>query len=349
MKKIIFIFILISVIFYGCNQKIIEKGKKISIDIDHCSCIDISNDEFNIQQLSNDKKSNLLGKIKGVSFYEDNIITEASNGIFKYNTKKENTLINFSSKGRANSEYISIWSHWINKDRLYIYDMNGKKVLTHDINGIYINSYSINSNADASPFQLLIPYKNNYIGKRVYDGIDKTDELAYYDSNFNFIKSIPSFKIKSGIKFHYPFAKYNELILYNRYFENIIYQVDENGVKERYYVDFNKHAIPNIHSFVDEYEIIDFLRKKTNSKYASLISNLYESDGFFTFNFISNAKRYIAIHMKETGNTTTICFKGNENIEDIYCNKDKIFVFFTSNNLNYVGIIPITEILRIQI
>lgn len=338
--------IAITFIVIGCGKEKKLNDYTICVDVKESKNVKIQSGEFDILRLNDGAEPVLLGNIKDVSFSGGDIIIEASDGLFRHAGDSGKRVATFARKGRSRNEYVSIWSHWVDSCMLHIYDMNGKKILSYNMDGENISNRQISSDAISSPFQLIVPYENGFIGKRVYDGIGEAEELALYNSEYEFIKSIPAFKIKSGIKLHNPFTHFDNIILYNRYFDNIIYEVSEKGVSERYVIDFMEFNIPNLHSYADEYEVIDYLRKGSNNSHASLISNIYESQTYLSFNFLFDGSRYLAIFDKRIGAVESFNFEVDGlSIENILCNQDKIYIFYTNEHYNYMGVTSMSNLL----
>lgn len=340
----LYILTAVALLAYGCNQEAADGATTIVLNVNESRYIDLLSGGVDLFSLDREEVG-LLGSIKNISFSGDNIVVEASNGMFLHDGHNGDMITTFSGRGRSRNEYVDIWSHWVDLEELYIYDMNGKKVLTYGMDGESVATHSINSNASSAPFQLVVPYSNGYIGKRVFDGIGEAEELALYDAEFNFVRSIPAFKIRSGIKFHTPFARYGDVVLYNRYFDNMIYEVNEMGVEERYIVDFSEYSVPNIDSFADEYDILNYIQRKSDDECATLISNIYESDNYLSFNFLFDAERHLALYDKLTSAVDSFYFGGEDiSVENISCNRDRVYIFFNDEHCNYVGVIPISDL-----
>ncbi len=345
MKRLIQL-IIISFFAVACSAEKQVADGTISVDVEAAKGIDVRGGELAVLTLSSDYDSGLLGLIMAVSFSGDDIIVEALNGLYKYDGRNGKRLTTFAGKGRARSEYTSIWSHWVDSNMVYIYDLNSKKVLCYDVSGESVSSLQVSMDAASSPFQMVVPYADGYIGKRMYDGLGQAEELAIYDAEFCFVKYIPSFKIRSGIKFHDPFARFGDIVLYNRYFDNIIYEVSEDGVSPRYTVDFQEYAL-NTQAMGDEYDITDYMRKHTDGAYASLISNIYESKAYLAFSYLFDGAKYVAIYNKAKGGAQSFYFEGDDiDVAKISCNNDKIYILFSDSDNDYIGVAPISGLER---
>lgn len=99
-------------------------------------------------------------------------------------------------------------------------------------------------------------------------------------------------------------------------------------------------------SFADEYDVMDYLRQHSDDAYASIISNMYESKGYFAFNYLFDGGRYLAVYDKRTGAVGSFNFDGEEmSVENISCNRDKAYIFFADGDFNYVGVASLLGLL----
>lgn len=342
-KILIFAFI-----FVNCNAKI--DTECISVNLTENITIKTNEISKNILRLKDSNCNVILNSIKRLSFIDNYYVICAKNQLIRFDATSGNLINIYSCQGRAKNEYIGIWDFWLKSNEVYIYDMNGKKVLKFNFEGDYISTIEVTGKSDDKPFQTLINKgSNEYIGKRVF-GIGEIPELSLYNDKFEYIKDIDgTINLKSGLYLNYPLShNHKGEIIYFRNFYNDIYVIDgENNMTSKYIVSFNKNNIPKENEFKDEYEIIDFLND-SNFKYASLMSNVYESEIYVTFRFIFDKNKYIAIYDKNMKRCKTYNFETYDDyiIDDIYVNQDRIIAIMSNQNETSIINIGINEIIR---
>jgi hypothetical protein len=309
MKKITIIILLCSIIL-SCNQQKKESDDKtIIVNVKQTQEIDVKNLEpTKTIKLDNASIDALVGEVNRFFKFDNYMLIHDRNKL-KIFDNDGNYLGNISNEGRADNEYISLWETWNDSDTIYIYDMNGKILKYHDT--VFINSYKI-TNEGTTAFQTLIPFKyGGYIGKQVYRG-EASNELALFNSNYKFIKSIGDLKMVSGIRLGYPLYAYNNEILYWRELEYNIYSIDINcNIQVKYKIDFGNYAFPLSENFKDEYDKLDFVKKNQN-KVAGYIHALVENDDYLMFNYGYDSKVHLCIYDKQNKKTYSFTFKDGE-------------------------------------
>jgi hypothetical protein len=190
MKKILSVAILFTTIISCSTQKKETDGKIIIVDVEKTKTVDIRNIKIEkVVKLDNYPTDALIGEFN--RFYEFGscfFIQDNPSKKLKKFDKEGKYLGYISNLGRADNEYIGISETWLSGDTVFIYDINGAKILTY-LDTVFVRSQRINNTAEES-FQALIPRKNGgYIGKQMYRG-EPCNELAVFDCNYNFIKTI---------------------------------------------------------------------------------------------------------------------------------------------------------------
>lgn len=96
--------------------------------------------------------------------------------------------------------------------------------------------------------------------------------------------------LRSGIFFGSQFASYSsKSVLYNRSFDNRIYEVTRDTAVVRYVVDYGDRTI-DIDKFKDEYEILNKINEKKHP-YCTLIDCMEYDDGILSFSYAYTGDR----------------------------------------------------------
>lgn len=264
------------------------KGKKVFSDAininlykDSLICVNLSEYKYSILN-----SPQVIGAIDRVCFSDNSdVLLKTGKLLFLY-SQEGKYITSISRLGRASNEYLSILDFGFKGDFVYLYDMNGKKMMFFDKNGKHLYNYLLPEGIEVKPFQLIIPIGNHYIGKRMYCGFPSFPELSLYDSNFKYIKTIngSNMHLCSGIYLSSQFASYSdESVLYNRLFDTKIYEVKCDTAIVRFNVVFDEKTI-DIDAYKDEYEILKEINKK-KCAYSTLIDNIEYDCGKLTFSY----------------------------------------------------------------
>lgn len=239
-----------------------------------------------------------LGAVSDVIVLDSTLIISSNNKLLGFSIYSGHSLCCFSREGRGPEEYLKIWDFGADHNNLYLYDIDGKKILFFRENGEYLESVALPEESSSNPFQSLIParWNNGYVGKRIY-GMPNVPELSFYDSLFRYVEPIGADELRSGIRLWRQFFNgADNDILYNRYFSNDINAISADGVRVKYSVDFGKNNLPR---FTDEYEAIDLLSQESSApKYASIMSQIVETKSSLCFQFVYNAQKYYVLYDK---------------------------------------------------
>ena len=349
MIKYLIVFVIFACII-GCKHP--EKnnaGIIIHIDLKKIHKINVYGDYVEQICLTDNEKPALVDEVKKLLFGRDRYIVQCRNSVLAFDTQNGVQKTTFSGQGRARDEFISLWDTWIEGETICMYDMNGKKILQYNLNGDLLKVISITSKAEDNPFQVLARLgEDYYVGKRVYSGMEDI-ELNLYDKNFEFVKKIGDLKIESGIYLGYPFFVYspNE-VLYYRYLYNDIYAIDDKqNVMVKYYVDFGENNVPLDPNLKNEYDRIDFVNN-SKKKYATLVSNIYESGKYFCFSFIFDGKKCLGIYDKSSGEAASFVFTPSSpaSIVDVYIFDDKALLITQDMDKTCLTTISVDDLLK---
>lgn len=297
----------------------LASSKKINLQLPHVNTLQI--------QLEN------MGLIHQLEV-KDSIALFKTDKVLSVNVNTGKQIAEYSRKGRANNEYLSAWNIGFEDDMVYIYDMNSKKVMYFTCNGELKYNKATPLNTQGKPFQQMISYKDNqYIGQRVY-GVGDIPELSVYDSTFTYIADVGDFILRSSNSFGSRFCKNHKgEVLFNRAFLNDIYEVQDGSATIRYIIDFGEYAIPDLNGFTDEMEIIQFINSGQNMEFATMISNIHDSEDYLCFSFLLRtnglpAEKALCIYNKKNGEAKSYRFEsGDRTVQHIVIDNDIVYVF----------------------
>lgn len=249
------------------------------------------------------KASDILDSISFVPLNEseDALISNVSklmivdNHIFILDRFAKNTLTEFDengnfirhygNRGESGAEYKRAWDFDVDSEGVYIYDMNGKKIMIFTRDGRHIGNQQINNR-----LQGFAKLKDGYLLGLAKDEDDSTCELEVVDSKMNPIRTYLPFKknFKDDRMIDNLFRRIGATIVYNRPLANSVYVIDNNGdITEKIDLKFNDTDIPE--NIRDSYEI--FLKEKGKEKYNySYDSPLYDGNYIICPMFINGQK-----------------------------------------------------------
>ena len=243
----------------------------------------------------------VMGQVSGASVLDGIAIVKAGKVLYGIDWSTGEVKTRYSRQGRASDEYLSLWAAGADSGLVYIYDMNGKKILFYSADGDFLRSCSLMETSSENPFQEAVRLNDSlYVGKRIYRAGDIC-ELSLYDKDFRYVRDIGDFRLRSGIYMGSPFYRVSDNnILYCRYMLNDIYRLTADTLSVAYRIDFTDKSIPRLKRFKDEYEIIDFVNG-VPGKYAGCVSDIYETPEYFCFTFLSDSRQWYAVYDRASG------------------------------------------------
>lgn len=350
MRKYLIVFVILGCII-SCKQSEKSDAKTIiPIDLEKMHKIDLQGEYAKQICLVNNGNSALVDEVKKILFAEGLYIIQCRNKVLAFDVQTGIQKMSFSGQGRAKGEFICLWDTWIEGKTIYLYDMDGKKILQYDFNGNLSGVIFVAAKAGDYPFQALAKMGEScYVGKRIYGSMEHTTELNLYDKNFEFVKEIGDLNIESGIYIDYPFFVYSPSeILYYRYLYNDIYSIDDKqNVIVKYYVDFGENNVPLNPYFKDEYDRIDFVNN-SKKNYASFVSNIYESDKYFCFRFVFDGEKCLGVYDKSNGKTDAFVFISSSGSPhaDVYIFDDKALLVTQDMDKTCLTTINVDDLLK---
>lgn len=311
-----------------------------STHVDNCRVLEVDTDAVTVTDVSDDAytsvrfiSENAIGRIDQVDVYDSLVLIKASGSLFGFNTETGNRIAKYSNKGRAANEYLTVWSAGIDSGRVYLYDINSKKIMYFSVSGELLYQTKVPETSMSAPFQEFVRLdENRYIGKRVF-GAGEIPELALYDKNFRYLKDLGTMTLRSGAHFSNPFYRNeNGSVFYYRYMLNDIYRVDDNTVTEIYRVDFGRRNIPLTKDFKDEMQIIEYVNRSPE-RYATFVNNIYDSQAYFSFVYFMQGERLYAVYDKSADKVFSHSFRNGDSVLSQICTyKDNVYLFWQDMN-----------------
>lgn len=311
-------------LFFSCAEK--ETGMIIYADCSEADVVSLSSCKK--MQLQFNVCDSVIGAISQVVIQDSVLLLKTTGGLFSLNIDTGKQIARYSRLGRAENEYLSLWSVGFINDNVYIYDMNAKKIKLFERDGSFVTNIDVPSSAASSPFQQFVRSGDYYIGKRVFTS-EKISELSVYDNNFNYLMDIGEIALRSGFSLGYPFYKKKDgTILYYRGMLNDIYQISGNKVSKRYTVNFGRQNIPGLKRFKEELEIINYANNAPD-KYATGITNIYESEKYFGCMFLMYAQKCYLLYDVTNNSSVVLKFESDTGvyIEQIIMYGDQLMIF----------------------
>ena len=310
-----FLIVLVLVLFgVSCAQRS-DTAKCIQVDVTK-SCRVAVDVESELRIPLESTSASLIHSIQGMFVYDSLYVVYTDNRLLRFSSDGR-FLGTIGTQGRGGEEYIGIWSAWQTKDGISVYDMNGKKLMKYNPEGVLLSKIPLTTAANAIPFQKICPLSDSLnIGMTMYRG--KTDiELAVYDESYTYVKTVGDLKLNDGLSLGYPFSSNGQEVLYWRNLENNIYAVDNMGnVSNKYRIDFGCNGIPSNKSFADSYEIISYLN--SGKSLAGMIDRVTETDNYVFFTYLFDGGKYVCLCNKPDETVTSFKFVNERMAESVF-------------------------------
>lgn len=322
----LFVWAIITCLFFSCKQGENDIVTYISLDESNLVTLDLENEDWVILD-----SPRPIGRLFLAVFEDNYFLLRSQEELYLY-TCDGQFVAKVSKEGRGNSEYMGIPDFGFIDNKVYLYDTRGNKVMFFDIFGRFLNySTTIKDGNNDITFQSIIKLGDEYIGKRMFRGVPGDPELAIFDRDFCYIKNInaSSMRLRSGRYFGEQFAAYtSRSVLYNRSFDNKIYEVTRDTAKVRYSIDFDTETI-DINKFYDESDIIKAINAKGGA-YSTLIQDMEYKDGLLSFNYSYTKDKNgcrVAVYDSATERAWHYRISSDEYVKDAYAHNGQIYVF----------------------
>lgn len=302
------LFVAVVLLLYGCSRNIQTETQTIEVDLSASHIVDLENNPPLKGAMAILQEP--LGLIQDFYFVDSVYIIRSGGKMYRFDVRGS-FLGGISSQGRGSNEYLSIDDSWIEEDKVFMWDINNKQVLKYSLLDGEISTTALSPDAGTNPFASLIPMKSGgYVGEMIFQGTaDSPPELALYNDDFLFMSRIGDMKRNSGLTLGRTLSQYEDEVLYWRKLENTIYTIDNQGnIRPKWLVDFIGHNVPEPQEGEDDYDRLDLINSKPTF-YATLLSDVIESDNGLLFTYVHNGYKYLACYDKRKKRIDTFAFQ----------------------------------------
>lgn len=299
---------LFSLLLVSCTQKeSVDSFNVISIDVDSCRELDLKLGKIIPLETSD---SSLLYDIVSVDEIKDKYFIRSRSKVLAFGEDGK-FLYNVSAKGQGYKEYVTMSSFFIDNNELCIYDNSTHRILRFDPSGTYVRTekVTIKNDQECIPY-LIFPLGNRkYIAKNQFNGTPEavTPALSLLDNNYNVIHKVEGRLSQTGFSL-FDFISYdlkNNAATYWEALNDTIYTIVDSKIFPKYVVDFGKNAIPITERVnKDVYDLIDFVNKPENNKYATFVRYVYEEEKYVYFVFGYKKNVMLAKYDKQNRKST---------------------------------------------
>lgn len=226
-----------------------------------------------------------LGFIDKVVFAEDSFIVASRGKMYLFGMDGK-LMRQIGGVGRGGDEYISFTDCWFRDGELYLYDLNGKKIISYSLEGNVNEVFSLESRKGDLPFDFVVPFGEAYVGKCVWNGTKgESPALALYDRDFKYVKALGELVIDSGLRLGYPLVTAeDESLLYWNPLGRKLFRVGRDlSVKESFEISFGGRNFPSLDS-MDEYDLLDLVRDtEWRADHDGPVTYVWEKGGHLLF------------------------------------------------------------------
>lgn len=304
-----------------------EDCQVLDVDTDNVEIVDLSTAPF--FETVEFKSGYTIGHIDEAVISDTLALIKTSENLMGFDIRTGAMVAKYSHRGRASEEYLTVWSVGLDSGRVFLYDINSKKIMYFTASGDLIKQVKVPETSGDAPFQDFIRLDDDrYIGKRVY-GAGEVPELSVYDSEFRYLHDAGSMILRSGAHFDNPFFRNGRgEVFYYRYLLNDIYLVDGQTVRPIYRIDFGRSNIPRSKDFRDEMQIIEFVNERPG-RYATFVSNIYDSPACFCFVYLMDGERRYAVYDKNSDRVLSYSFRNADFVlSKVVTYNDKAHLFW---------------------
>lgn len=294
-----------------------------------------------------------LGFINKALFYGNDYLFQSGGDLLLFNEEGK-FVRKIGRRGRAKDEYVSCSDFWIENDWLYVYDLNSKKIISYslcsnDTNSSYIEDKALNG----FPFDMLLPFRQGYVGRCVWKGNEvESPALAYYDPEYNFKTVLGNVTVRSGLKLGYPLvhAEKESLLYWNPLGRDIFRINSDLSVTKECEIFFDeKSNFPNLET-IDEYDLLDKVRDpEWMSSHCGLITYLWEYKNHLIFTYYVGETLYLTIYNENTDDVVSVNFNDSPNAAILTCmfQKGKVHILLEEETQITDNIFDLSQILSL--
>ncbi len=287
-----------------------------------------------------------IGLIHKVQCIDNSFIISSSGKLLKF-SKDGNFITQIGKKGRANNEYIGINDFWIKDSTIFIYDINGYKILSYDIDANLKKAYSIEKTTKNGyiPAQIFLPLGNGYIGRCIYREPDRVPDIAYYDTDFSYAGRIGTKQRTNGLRLGYPLIlseDSNSALYWNQLGRDIYRITPDKKITKAYEINFNDRNYPPLSEDNDEYDILEKLQDSNwRERHSGFISYVCEKFHHFYFLYFDGFILNIGVLDNKSENYTNYAISSKPlNFLSYTSDEKNIYLFIESDQNTVIYAIP---------
>lgn len=287
-------------IMFSCNNDTEKEIETIEVDIKGLTDIVVDKDCKDFLIIPLDDVADPIAA-QNVRLYGDKIIVKSMDCILIYSVNGD-YIGKIDKKGHARSEYLTIFDYLYVDDVIYINDFQSSKIISYNLQGEYLNSYSYLEN-EFKYDKLFKLDSNLFVAVNSWNGTPgiTTPMFSFINNTFKVVNMDSTLTRTNGMLMINSFSRYKDISLYWMYADNSIYQIDGNhNVSVRYKVDFGKYGIPDAILKEPNSELFFDYITENISQIAFSIDNIYEQEDVVMFTFAYNKNRCYSIYGKSS-------------------------------------------------
>ena len=289
-----------------------DSGKGfITVNVDEAEIIELQ--DCQAIELVQDGQNAIFGPVTKMVMGNDFVAIAANNRLSVFDLEG-NFLTTISNNGRARSEYVQISDFWVEDNHIFVYDMNGSKVLEYSLQNSLVELHEMpkSSGGESIPFSYLVPFANGYVGKCVWNGtLGVSPALAFYDAGYNYVRTVGDLTINSGMKLGNSLFKADATeVLYWNPLGTMIYSVDDTlEVCDKYHISFGDKTYPPLSNFVDDYELLNKYESDNEwrTNHAGLIAYVWQMKNYLIFTYMYQDVPHLAVY--DSTNNKTVSYR----------------------------------------
>jgi hypothetical protein len=309
--RLFYLYILI--LFFSCNKQ--------SIDTDvHVVDMTETTDNLYLSKIVNDieyipletNQEVIINRISKIQYSHDQYFVQSSNRLFIFD-KNGKFISQINRQGRGPDEYLGIADFGINSHDSLIYLVtrgNGYNLDRYSLSGSFISRIKLDGFVLAAEiFEDKLFVFNDGEKEKCIDVIDI--ETGHVIDSFLKIRGKADWGLIL-LKEQY-FSKSRNMLFFSRVFGNEIFQLNSEGVKIKYFLDFQYANFPN-KEFRNKTEITDKdLARYKSSGYVQNIEWFFVNESFINVIFIRNNKVMSGFHIFNENKTYVVDFQKLKN------------------------------------
>lgn len=314
-----------------------------STDKETCTVISINeNDEIqdiyweNLPYVDLKDSNAVIGVIDKVIYTEKSFLVVAQGKMHLFDTTGT-FMRQIGHIGRARNEYSSYSDCWIENNKIHLYDLNGKKIISYSMDGNIDKIQSLKPADGDIPFNFVVPFGKSYVGKCIWNGTKgQSPALALYDPEFQYIKPLGNLTVSSGLRLGYPLinAEKGSLLYWNPLDRKIFRISKDLSVEKEFEISFGSRNFPSTED-VDEYDIISLIQdQKWRAKHSGPITYVWEKNNSLLFLYYHGKELRLAKYNERNSHISSYRFVDSPESALYSCafHNDTLFFFIETDD-----------------